>query len=121
MNNVVVGKIFKDIVEKLSNVDGADAMDIDGLLLNWNNSELNEDRDQIISYPGRDGAYSSGKEGGKVRVSKKSFIEWILSEKPFDEKVYGNDIHNDKEWCTAIESARKSINDVTGRPIVGSY
>ena len=114
MNNVVVGKIFKAIVENLSNVDGADAMDIDGLLMNWNNSELNEDRDQIISFPGRDGAYSSGKEGGKVRVSKKSFIEWISSEEPFDEKIYGKDIISDKEWSTAIETARKSINEISG-------
>lgn len=114
MNNFEVGNIFKSIVENLSNVDGADAMDIDGLLMNWNNSELNEDRDQIISYPGRDGAYSSGKEGGKVSVSKKSFIEWILSEKPFDEKIYGKDIRNDKEWFTAIETARKSINEISG-------
>ena len=117
MNNIVAGKIFKSIVEHLSNVDGADAIDIDGLLLNWNNSELNEERNQIINYPGRDGDYSSGKEGGKVRVSKKSFIEWILSEKPFDEKIYGKDIKSNKEWSTAIETARKSIKGI----IVGSH
>jgi len=121
MNNVEVGKVFKSIVENLSNVDGADAMDIDGLLMNWNNSELNEDRDQIINYPGRDGAYSSGKEGGKVKVSKKSFIEWILSEKPFDEKIYGKDIRSDKEWTKAIETARKSIWKITDLKVDPSF
>ncbi len=109
MNNAVVGKIFKNIVENLSNVEGADAMDIDGLLMNWNNSELNDDRDQIVSYPGRDGVYSFGKEGGKVRISKKSLIEWLLSDEPFNEKVYGRDIHNNEEWTKAIEIARTSI------------
>lgn len=114
MNNAEVGKIFKNIVENLSNVEGADAMDIDGLLMNWNNSELNDDRDQIVSYPGRDGVYSAGKEGGKVRVSKKSFIEWILSDQPFNEKVYGKNIRNDIHWVTAIETARKSITEISG-------
>lgn len=112
MNNTDVGKIFKKIVENLSNVDGLDVMDIDGILLNWNNSELNEDRDQIISYPGRDGDYSIGKEGGKVRISKKSLIEWLLSNEPFNEKVYGKDIRNDINWNNAIETARKSIRDI---------
>ena len=114
MNNAVVGMVFKAIVEKLSNVDGADAMDIDGILLNWNNSELNQDRDQIISYPGRDGAYSLGKEGGKVRISKISLIEWLLSDAPFDEKTYGKDIRNNVEWTKAIEIARTSIKEILG-------
>lgn len=112
MNNVIAGKAFKSIVGKMSNLEGANVMDIDGILMNWNNSELNEARDQIISYPGRDGAYSFGKEGGKVRVSKKSFIEWILGDEPFNEKVYGKGIRNDKEWTTAIEKARKSIKEI---------
>ena len=112
MNNAVVGKIFKAIVENLSDVDGVNAMDIDGLLMNWNNSELNKDRNEIISYPGRDGAYSIGKEGGKVRISKKSLIEWLLSNEPFNEKVYGKDIRNDISWNNAIETARKSIRDI---------
>ena len=114
MNNAEVGKIFKNIVEKLSNVDGADAMDIDGILLNWNNSDLNQDRDQIISYPGRDGVYSAGKEGGKVRISKKSLIEWFLSDEPFNDKVYGKDIRNNVEWTKAIEIARTSIKEILG-------
>ena len=113
MNNVIAGKAFKSIVEKMSNLEGVNEMDIDGILMNWNNSELNETRDQIISYPGRDGAYSFGKEGGKVRISKKFFIEWILSDEPFNEKVYGKEIRNNKEWTTAIETARKSITEVS--------
>jgi len=61
MNNVISGKIFKSIVEKMSNLEGVNVMDIDGILVNWNNSELNKDRDQIIMYPGRDCSYSIGK------------------------------------------------------------
>ena len=114
MNNAEVGRIFKNIVENLSNLEGNEAMDIDGLLMNWNNSELNEDRDQILSHPGRDGVYSAGKEGGKVRISKKTFIEWILSASPFDEKIYGKDIRNDKEWAKTIEIARTSITEILG-------
>lgn len=120
MNNVIAGKIFKSIVKKMSNLDGVNEMDIDGILLNWNNSELNDARDQIISYPGRDGAYSFGKEGGKVRISKKSFIEWILSDEPFSEKVYGMDIRNNKEWTTAIETVRNSIKEVQADQIDNS-
>lgn len=112
MNNTEIGKIFKAIVENLSNVEEGNTMDIDGLLMNWNNSELNEARDQIISYPGRDGAYSFGKEGGKVRVSKKTFIEWILSDKPFNEKIYGKDIRNNNEWTKSIEISRESIKEI---------
>ncbi len=110
MNNAEVGKIFKNIVENLSNMEGADAMDIDGLLMNWNNSELNQDRNEIVMYPGRDGSYSIGREGGKVRISKKLFIEWILSDIPFDENIYGKDIRNDINWATA----RKSITEILG-------
>ena len=121
MNNVIAGKAFKSIVEKMSNLEGVNEMDIDGILMNWNNSELNETRDQIISYPGRDGAYSFGKEGGKVKVSKKSFIEWILSDEPFNEKIYGRDIRNNKEWSTAIETARKSIWKITDLKVDPSF
>ncbi len=113
--------IFKTIVENLSNLEGVNAMDIDGLLMNWNNSELSEARDQIISYPGRDGAYSFGKEGSKVRISKRSFIEWILSDEPFSEKVYGKDISNNKEWTTAIEIARTTIREIKEAKIDPSF
>lgn len=114
MNNTEVGKIFRKIVENLSDLEGDEAMDIDGILLNWNNSELNQDRNDIISYPERDEAYSSGMEGGKVKVSKKTFIIWILSDALFNEEIFGKDIHNDKEWTKAIEIARTSIAEILG-------
>jgi len=121
MNNTEIGKIFKSIVKKLSDLGEENKMDIDGLLMNWNNSELNKNRDQIIMYPGRDGAYSFGKEGGKVRISKRSFIEWILSDAPCDEKIYGKDIRGDKEWINAIEIARTSIREITDAKVDPSY
>ena len=120
MDNIVVIKAFKNIVKNLSSLEGDDVMDIDGLLMNWNNSELNKERDQIICYPGRDGVYSHGKEGGKVKIPKRSFIDWILSDEPFDEKIYGKNICNDTNWTTAIETARKSITEIVEKHIDNS-
>jgi hypothetical protein len=37
MINVTSGKIFKSIVEKISNLEGVNVMDNDGILVNWNN------------------------------------------------------------------------------------
>lgn len=112
MNNLEINRIFKNILKNLSNLEHKDAMDIDGLLMNWNDSVLNEDRDEIIRYPGRDRLYSYGKEGGKVRVSKRQFIEWLISEEPFNEIIYGKEIQKNKEWTEAIETARKSISEI---------
>lgn len=100
--NIAVGRAFNAIVEKIGHDD------IGEILFNWNESQLNEDCDKIICYPGRDGRYSVGKEGGKVVISKREFLAWLLSDDPFDEKVYGANIRNDPEWTGLIRRAREA-------------
>lgn len=102
MSNAAVGKAFNAIVKGI----GRD--DLGEILLNWNDSELNEDGDKIIGYPGRDRHYSHGKEGGKVTISKREFLDWLRSEKPFDEKVYGAEIRNNTEWTSLIHRAQEA-------------
>ena len=67
---------------------------------------LAADGNNIIQYVGRDREYSHGKDGGKVKVSKIEFLTWLLSEAPFDERVYGATIREDADWVQRIESAR---------------
>lgn len=103
MSNADVGKAFNAI----KNGIGRD--DLGEILFNWNESQLNEESDKIVGYPGRDGAYSRGKEGGKVNVSKREFLEWLISDKPFDEKVYGANIRNDAQWAGLVQRAREAV------------
>ena len=91
---------FRSIVEKL----GRD--EVSAILLNWNDSELSDDGEKIFVYVGRDREYSRGATGGKSNVKKKDFIEWLLSEAPFDEAVYGKSIRADAEWLMQISAAR---------------
>lgn len=100
MSNANIGKAFNAVIK------GIGRGDIGGILFNWNESELNLDGDKIIAYPGRDGRYSRGKEGGKVNISKREFLTWIFSDHPFDIKIYGADISNDVEWTGLIQRAR---------------
>jgi len=102
MSNVAVGKAFNAILKVLSRDD------LGEILFNWNESELNEDGDKIINYPGRDGRRSHGKEGGKVVIGKREFLSWLLSEAPFDEQVYGANIGSDPEWTALIRRAREA-------------
>ena len=102
MSNAAVGKAFKAVVKGI----GLD--DVGEILFNWNESQLNEDGDKIINYPGRDGRYSHGKEGGKVTIGKREFLTWLLSDAPFDEKVYGANIGSDPEWTALIGRAREA-------------
>jgi hypothetical protein len=55
------------------------------------------------------------KEGGKINISKRDFINWIFSNQPFDEIVYGSDIRNNIEWINLIDRARKAALDA--RPL----
>lgn len=103
MSNAYVGRAFKAIL------NGIGFDDMGEILFNWNESQLNMDKDQIIGYPGRDGRFSRGKEGGKVNISKRMFLEWLLSEEPFDEKVYGADIRRNAEWVALILRAREAV------------
>lgn len=91
---------FSMILEKLGRDDLSD------ILTNWNDSELSEDGTTIFCYVGRDREYSRGANGGKSSVSKKEFIEWLLSDGPFDETIYGTAIRSDTEWAAKIAAAR---------------
>lgn len=91
---------FSMILEKLGRDDLSD------ILTNWNDSELSEDGTTIFCYVGRDRQYSRGANGGKSSVSKKEFIEWLLSNGPLDENEYGALIRKDTEWTKRIEMAR---------------
>lgn len=110
VSNVYVGKAFNAIVNNI----GRD--DLDEILFNWNDSKLNEDGDKIICFPGRDGRFSRGKEGGKVIVGKRELLTWLLSDSPFDEKVYGVNIRNDAQWTGLIQQARKAVFNMTCAP-----
>lgn len=102
MSNLAVGKAFNAITKGL----GRD--DVGEILFNWNESQLNEDGNKIINYPGRDGRYSHGKEGGKVIIGKREFLTWLLSDAPYDEKVYGANVGSDPEWTSLIKRAREA-------------
>lgn len=106
MSNANVGKAFNAVF----NCIGRD--DLDEILFNWNDSKLNEDGHKIICYPGRDGRFSRGKEGGKVIIGKREFLTWLLSDSPFDENIYGLNIRNDAQWTGLIQRAREAaFND----------
>lgn len=79
---------------------------LNDILFNWNDSELSEDGTKIFCYVGRDRQYSRGANGGKLVVRKKEFVEWLLSDRPFDIKNYGESILSDTEWIAKIKSAR---------------
>lgn len=102
---------FKAIVEQVGRGD------VTEILLNWDDSELSEDGSKIFRYIGRDRQYSHGAMGGKVTVSKKEFIEWLVSEAPFDENVYGRGIRTEEDWAKAIESARDASGIHSGDPL----
>ena len=102
MKNAAVGKSFSAIVNSIGRND------LDEILYNWNDSKLNEDGNKIICYPGRDGRFSYGKEGGKVTIGKREFLDWLRSDKPFDDKVYGVNIKNDSRWTGLILRARNA-------------
>lgn len=80
--------------------------DLRAVLFNWNGSELTDAGD-IVAYPGRDRAFSRGAEGGRVRVGKREFLEWLASEGPFDEEHYGHEIAADAEWRGQVERLRQ--------------
>lgn len=103
MSNADVGKAFNAALKGM----GRD--DLGEILFNWNESQLSEDGNKIIGYPGRDGRFSRGKEGGKANISKREFLDWLHSDRPFDENVYGANIRNDTQWTGLIQRAREVI------------
>jgi hypothetical protein len=106
ISNANVGKMFIGIVKAMGRDDASE------ILFNWNESQLNLDGDMIIGYPGRDGIFSRGKEGGKVNISKREFLDWLLSESPFDKNVYGANISSDAQWLGLIQRAREAAFNI---------
>ncbi len=101
INPKQAGKMFDILVARM----GRD--DLNEILFNWNESELNEDATEIRMYV-NSRAYGPG-TGGASRVKKIEFINWLLSEGPFDPNVYGKKILQDKHWAALIEKARRSV------------
>ncbi|WP_239255221.1 hypothetical protein [Candidatus Nitrotoga sp. M5] len=101
MSKTAVGIAFNAIIK------GTGINDIGEILPDWNESQLNEDGDKIFRYPGRNGRFSRGKDGGKVIIGKRGFLAWLLNEYPLDEKVYGANIRNDTVWPALIRGARE--------------
>jgi len=86
--------------------------DLAGVLFNWNESELKDD--QIVSYPGRDSYKTMGEaEGGKTTTPKREFMAWLMSDGPFDTKVYGPDIAQNEEWVGQINRLRALASEQT--------
>ncbi len=100
LSNKVIGTAFTRVIEQ------ADRDKLDNILFNWSEVEYDEDHDRLITYPGRDACFSRGVDGGKSYVTKKSFFEWLYSEAPFDTKIYGESILEDKDWAKDIQDIR---------------
>lgn len=109
MSNQAVGAAFRRLVQLAKE-------DLQGVLLNWGQAELSEGEDRIVSFPGRDGAFSRGAEGGRVSVSKREFLEWLASDAPFDPKTFGASIGTDGEWRGQIERLRQLAFPDAGTP-----
>lgn len=94
-----IGVAFSALVEEL----GRD--DLNEILSNWNESELSEDAAGIKSYPFRRNAPRG--EGCVVKHGKGEFLNWLMSDAPFDTTTYGEGILNDDEWTGLISKARE--------------
>lgn len=96
-----ISRIFNRMVKEAEG-------DLTSVLFNWNDSRLNEDKDKIILYPGRDARFVRGAEGGKSNVSKAAFFDWLMSDAPLDPAVYADAV-NDPEWRGQIEKLRSFL------------
>ena len=96
MSNVKVGKAFSSLVSTL----GRD--DVSEMLSAWNDADLSTDGTGITTYPGRDGRYSAGELGGKVKLGKGEFLSWLHSGTPLNPVVF--DVTD--EWKAKVEAAR---------------
>ena len=94
------------IFQKL--IDQIDTEDINEILFNWNESELNADGTEILIYV--DSRSDGPRTGGADKVDKKEFIDWLVSDAPFDPSVYGKDILEDEHWIGLIGKARQLIS-----------
>jgi hypothetical protein len=94
-------KAFNNLITNL------DRDDFNEILFNWNESELNEDGSEILIYA--DSRSLGPRTGGANIVDKKEFINWLMSEEPFNSDIYGRDIREDKHWTDLIVKSRELI------------
>ena len=105
LSNKKIGSAFDRMVNEAR-------QDFEEVMFNWQGGVfLNEDANKLITYPGRDQAFSKGKEGGKVVVTKKDMINWLMSDGPFDEAEYGADIKSNQQWVDQIERLRSIVRE----------
>jgi len=105
LSNKKIGNAFDRMVNETR-------QDFEEVMFNWQGGVfLNEDANKLITYPGRDQAFSKGKEGGKVVVTKKDMINWLMSDGPFDEAEYGADIKSNQQWVDQIERLRSIVRE----------
>lgn len=95
--------MFESIVTQM------DVADINEILSNWNESELSDDGSEILVYT--DSRSDGPRTGGADKVDASEFINWLLSDAPFDTNIYGKDIASDPEWKALIEKARSAANN----------
>ncbi len=109
----IVGTMFNALISKM------DKDDINEILFNWNESELNDDGTEIRIFVNT--RERGPKTGGASRVKKTEFFNWLLSDAPFDVKVYGEKIREDNDWSTLITKAREccSANNTSGLRMTG--
>lgn len=81
--------------------------DLNTILYNWNESEISADGNDILIFV--DSRAYGPRTGGASVIDKNEFINWLMSEQPFDESIYGKDISNDQHWVNLINSTRKLI------------
>jgi hypothetical protein len=91
----VTGRIFNRLVSELNEQDYG----IDGLLADWNGSELNADRNKII--------YNDTRSSEKWGYSKGELIDWILSDE-------SKSLSNDAQYQRTIDTARRIIREESG-------
>jgi hypothetical protein len=87
-------------------IDNMSRDDINDILLSWNESQLNDDDTEIIVYT--DSRSNGPHTGGADIVDKAEFFAWLLSDAPFDTKVYGEKIRKDEHWVELIGEARSA-------------
>lgn len=100
-NKKQIGKHFTDLTKNMSRDD------VETLLYDWQEAELNEDGTGI-KRTGQFRRNAVKGDGGTLKESKTEFINWLNSDAPFDEKVYGKDIRNDTEHVDRVNRAREA-------------
>jgi hypothetical protein len=102
-----VPKSSKGVSDMVSKMADKAFNTLETVLFNWADVELVMDGSVVKfkGYVGRDRQFSKGSEGGSQSVSKRDFLEWLFSDKPFDKKEY----EQSEEWVSSINELRNSV------------